>query len=41
MCSSDLLLFVPMQGKPQASMGLQPKETLAKYIDEFLLEKKN
>ena len=39
--SLPTLLFVPMQGKPQASMGLQPKETLAKYIDEFLLEKKN
>ena len=39
--SLPTLLFVPRQGKPQASMGLQPKETLAKYIDEFLLEKKN
>lgn len=33
------LLFIPVQGKPQASMGLVPKETLIKAIHEVLLVK--
>lgn len=37
--SIPMLLFVPMEGKPQASMGVQPKETLEKQIKEFLLKK--
>ena len=33
------LLFIPAQGKPQMSMGLLPKETLVKAINEVLLIK--
>jgi thioredoxin 1 len=31
------LLFIPMKGKPQATMGFLPKETLVKAISEVLL----
>jgi thioredoxin 1 len=31
------LLFCPMKGKPQASMGAMPKETLIKAINDVLL----
>ena len=37
--SLPTLLFVPMKGKPQASMGLVPKETLVKAINDILLVK--
>jgi thioredoxin len=30
------LLFIPMKGDPQASMGALPKETLVKIINEVL-----
>jgi thioredoxin len=33
------LLFIPVKGKPQASMGLIPKETLVKAINDVLLIK--
>jgi thioredoxin 1 len=33
------LLFIPAKGKPQASMGLIPKETIIKAINEVLLIK--
>jgi thioredoxin len=33
------LLFIPAQGKPQMSMGLIPKESLVKVINEVLLIK--
>jgi len=33
------LLFIPAQGKPQMSMGLIPKETLVKAVNEVLLIK--
>lgn len=33
------LLFIPAQGKPQMSMGLIPKESLVKAINEVLLIK--
>jgi len=33
------LLFVPMSGKPQMSMGAMPKDQLKKAIDETLLGK--
>lgn len=33
------LLFIPLKGKPQASMGAVPKETLVKAIQEVLLVK--
>jgi thioredoxin len=33
------LLFIPVKGKPQVSMGALPKETLKKAIDEVLLGK--
>lgn len=33
------LLFVPMQGKPQVSMGALPKATLEKAINDVLLVK--
>lgn len=31
------LLFIPVSGKPQVSMGLVPKEALRQSIDEILL----
>jgi thioredoxin 1 len=37
--SLPTLLFIPMKGKPQASMGAVPKETLVKAIQEVLLVK--
>jgi len=33
------LLFIPVKGKPQASMGLVPKETIVKAINDVLLIK--
>lgn len=33
------LLFIPAEGKPQISMGLLPKESLVKAINEILLIK--
>jgi len=37
--SLPTLLFIPANGKPQASMGALPKETLVKAINEVLLVK--
>jgi len=34
------LLFVPMEGKPQMSMGAMPKNQLVESINELLLMKK-
>lgn len=34
------LLFIPMKGKPQTTMGFLPKETLVKAISEVLLVNK-
>ena len=34
------LLFVPMEGKPQMSMGAMPKNQLKEAIDEILIGKK-
>ena len=33
------LLFIPVKGKPQASMGFIPKETIVKTINDVLLIK--
>lgn len=33
------LLFIPVEGKPQVSMGLLPKENLVKAINEILMVK--
>lgn len=33
------LLFIPMNGKPQVTMGVLPKESLVKAINEVLLIK--
>ncbi len=37
--SLPTLLFIPQNGKPQASMGALPKESLVKAINEILLTK--
>jgi len=37
--SLPTLLFIPVKGKPQATMGAVPKETLVKAIHEVLLVK--
>lgn len=37
--SLPTLLFIPLKGKPQTSVGLIPKETLIKTINEVLLIK--
>jgi len=37
--SLPTLLFIPVKGKPQASMGALPKETLVKAVNEVLLVK--
>ena len=34
------VLFIPMAGKPQMTVGLQPERTIRKTIDEFLLDGK-
>ncbi|MFA7043852.1 MAG: thioredoxin [Bacteroidales bacterium] len=34
------ILFVPMEGKPQMSMGVMPKDQFVKAINEILLVKK-
>ncbi len=31
------ILFIPMEGKPQMSMGALPKESFVKAINEILL----
>lgn len=35
--SLPTLLFIPVKGQPRASMGLVPKETLVKAINDLLL----
>ena len=37
--SLPTLLFIPVKGQPQASMGAVPKETLVKAINDILLVK--
>ncbi len=37
--SLPTLVFIPVNGQPQASMGALPKETLVKYVNDFLLVK--
>lgn len=37
--SLPTLVFIPKDGKPQASMGVMPKESLVKAINEVLLVK--
>lgn len=37
--SLPTLIFIPVNGQPQASMGALPKETLVKAINEILLVK--
>jgi thioredoxin 1 len=37
--SLPTLLFIPVNGKPQATMGAVPKETLVKAVQEVLLVK--
>lgn len=37
--SLPTLLFIPAKGKPQATMGALPKETLVKAVQEVLLVK--
>jgi len=37
--SLPTLLFIPVKGQPQASMGAVPKETLVKAISDILLVK--
>jgi len=34
--SLPTLLFIPVSGQPQASLGLIPKETIVKAINDFL-----
>lgn len=37
--SIPMILFVPVDGKPQAAMGALPKETMVEHINSFLLGK--
>jgi thioredoxin len=37
--SLPTVVFIPVTGKPQASMGLMPKESIEKAINEILLTK--
>ena len=37
--SLPTLLFIPMKGQPQATMGALPKETLVKAVNDILLVK--
>ena len=37
--SLPTLLFIPLKGKPQSTMGAVPKETLVKVINDVLLVK--
>lgn len=39
--SIPTILFVPVEGKPQASLGALPKESFKKAIDEILHVKQN
>ena len=38
--SIPTIIFVPMKGEPQVSMGAMPEESFVKMIEEVLLEKK-
>lgn len=38
--SIPILWFIPMEGIPQAAMGLLPKETIVKTVNTILLENK-
>ena len=38
--SIPTIVFVPMKGEPQVSMGAMPEESFVKMIEEVLLEKK-
>ena len=38
--SIPTIIFVPMKGEPQVSMGALPEESIVKMIEEVLLEKK-
>ncbi|HEY9123161.1 MAG TPA: thioredoxin [Bacteroidales bacterium] len=37
--SLPTIIFIPVKGQPQATMGLQPKDTLKKIIKNVLLKK--
>jgi len=37
--SIPLILFVPVEGKPQAAAGALPKKTMIEQIDQYLLKK--
>jgi thioredoxin len=39
--SIPLILFVPIDGEPQAAAGFLPKETIIEHIDLILLRKKD
>lgn len=39
--SIPTILFIPTEGKPQASLGALPKESFKKTIEEILLVKQN
>jgi thioredoxin 1 len=39
--SIPTLLFVPVTGQPQAAMGVLPRQTFVKVIQDVLLENKN
>lgn len=39
--SIPTILFIPVEGKPQASLGALPKETFIKTIEDILLVKAN
>ncbi|MDR2764307.1 MAG: thioredoxin [Tannerella sp.] len=39
--SIPLILFVPVDGKPQAAQGFLPKETIIEQINQFLLGKRD
>lgn len=38
--SIPMILFVPVDGQPQAAMGALPKETMVEQINNLLLKKK-
>ncbi len=38
--SLPTLVFIPLEGQPQATMGAMPKENLVKIVNEVLLKKK-
>lgn len=39
--SIPTLLFIPMEGQPQAAMGALPKQSFVKAINEILLKSKS